>query len=853
VAENVVEIIIRAKDEATAKLKDVSSALSAMDKALIGIGSALTASATAISVATVAGARRADELNEMAQKIGLSVNQISRLELVVKTSGSSIEALSVAFRNLQKNITFAAEGSTEAEDALARLGLSFQQLRVLDPEQQLLRVADGLAGIPDPAARAAAAVALLGRSGTDLLPAFSKGAAGIQELTEKADRLGITVDQLQAALGDKLSDEVATLNLQVNALKTSLVVGLAPALIVVAQAAQTAFAGLIGFTRENPAIIRDVTSLAAQLGVASLSMVGLGRAISGVLPALAGLVTALGLGSAGAVVLATSLGIAGVAIAIFAAGMIKARNETEKKLAFNLDVKDIETAQQEIDRLTKLREKLQDAIKPIKTTDILGITRTVDPTEPFKAFGNVEGIGRVTGQRAKELVGFLDQQIAAGERIKEQLAQQEALRKALADLAGKGVKLSDEELKKLIETTNAVAQLRASVQSVADIRDIRLGISAESDADLTATRLKLEDLIARGKDAASTLALIKANVAVDGVTESIAELQKIVDKAAIARDALDIVGTVKVKVDVEPLDPGALRLPLDVDAEELNAFLGSLGLTDESIVRIVERVAEFKESMGGLGETGADAIAGLAAGFEAFAALAVEKFSLVTEIARSTFEGMQDFALSLSDSFGELFVGIAVDGQNAFESIGDFAVEAGKLVRQLIRELISAFVRALALRAVLSILSFGAATPLTIVGGGIASRGGSVPMLAAGGSVAALAAGGMIGSASIAWPHAAFGLQVVPGAISKRDSVPALLAPGEVVLPTVDGRSPAPLLGDLAQLKDVLKAGVAASPDRKRERSITFNVSAYDATTFRDSIRHGHLREEDLRAADLGR
>ena len=74
-----------------------------------------------------------------------------------------------------------------AADALARIGLTVNDLKGLKPEDQFQRIADGLNAVEGPTVRAATAMELFGKSGTQLLPMLST----LREVRAEAQARGL--------------------------------------------------------------------------------------------------------------------------------------------------------------------------------------------------------------------------------------------------------------------------------------------------------------------------------------------------------------------------------------------------------------------------------------------------------------------------------------------------------------------------------------------------------------------------------------------------------------------------------------------------------------------------------------
>jgi hypothetical protein len=146
---------------------------------------AFGAGATAVARGLLDLEDRVENLGNIADKLGVSFEFIQTLEESANRSGTSIDAVSAAFGRLQKSVLGVDEESKAAQKALAEIGVTAEQLQSLSPEEQYKLIGDALSGIEDPARRTAAATALFGRAGADLLPFFRNlgpAAADIERL-----------------------------------------------------------------------------------------------------------------------------------------------------------------------------------------------------------------------------------------------------------------------------------------------------------------------------------------------------------------------------------------------------------------------------------------------------------------------------------------------------------------------------------------------------------------------------------------------------------------------------------------------------------------------------------------------
>ena len=153
------------------------------------------------------GTARADKMNDLAASIGVSVEALSGWGLVAEQAGSSTDAVADAFKFLGKNAAEAAGGSTQAMEAFARVGISSDVVNANLSNLDVLlgKVADGIQGLSS-AERTAAAMDLLGRSGTDLIPALRQGSKEIDLQRQQFALWGAVITKEAAESADKFGD-----------------------------------------------------------------------------------------------------------------------------------------------------------------------------------------------------------------------------------------------------------------------------------------------------------------------------------------------------------------------------------------------------------------------------------------------------------------------------------------------------------------------------------------------------------------------------------------------------------------------------------------------------------------------
>ena len=155
----------------------------------------------------------------------------------------------------------ASRGSKTAGDALGRIGLSFEQLDKMKPEDRYTAVLRGLEGVSDAGQRSALSMELLGKE-------FANRNINTDALIEAGK--GITV------ISDEAGAASANINDAMNRIKTSFSAVLANAIIPLIDGIRPAIDAVSNFAADNP----KMASAIAGIAILSVSVGALGAAFS---------------------------------------------------------------------------------------------------------------------------------------------------------------------------------------------------------------------------------------------------------------------------------------------------------------------------------------------------------------------------------------------------------------------------------------------------------------------------------------------------------------------------------------------------------------------------------------------
>lgn len=109
----------------------------------------------------------ADQIGDLATKMGVSTDAAQRFQFAAEQSGASIDDVS---QSIVKMNDLLAEGDKSTISALDAIGLKFQDIRAMKPEDAFRTIADAIGRIPDPMLQANIAMDMFGKSGASLLP-----------------------------------------------------------------------------------------------------------------------------------------------------------------------------------------------------------------------------------------------------------------------------------------------------------------------------------------------------------------------------------------------------------------------------------------------------------------------------------------------------------------------------------------------------------------------------------------------------------------------------------------------------------------------------------------------------------
>ena len=195
--------------------------------AVAGFGAAIAGSAIVAGLGAVIkkSIDAGDELFNLQAKTGVAASALIGIGNAAKLADVDVGTLGKGLTKLNVNLVKAAEGNEDLARKFQALGVDVKDAngQVVPADKALKQIADRFADMPDGAQKAAAAVALFGKAGTELIPLLNEGAASMEKFTYK-------VGEDFAARSDKFNDTITELGIKTQGFGLELTDALLPAL-----------------------------------------------------------------------------------------------------------------------------------------------------------------------------------------------------------------------------------------------------------------------------------------------------------------------------------------------------------------------------------------------------------------------------------------------------------------------------------------------------------------------------------------------------------------------------------------------------------------------------------------------
>lgn len=241
----------------TEKLKEKFSKLKSGVKKVAGVlatvGSAISVAGGAILRASNQYAEMGDRIDKMSQKIGMSRKAFQEWDYIMSQNGGSVESLQMGFKTLTTQIEGVQKGSKDSVNAFNALGVSVKDAngQFRSQDEIFNDTIRKLQQIKNPTQKAMLANRLFGRSAAELRPLLNQEAEAVDNLRDKANKMGLVISDEDVENAVKFKDTMDTFTRFFQAKFGTVMMKLMPSF-------SKALEEIIAFSQENQEVFNDM-------------------------------------------------------------------------------------------------------------------------------------------------------------------------------------------------------------------------------------------------------------------------------------------------------------------------------------------------------------------------------------------------------------------------------------------------------------------------------------------------------------------------------------------------------------------------------------------------------------------
>lgn len=248
--QNNLKFRITAVDLTRKVFRGISRSLNVARKALLSFKTAVigVAGAAGLGLLVKSSLDSIDRISKLSRTLGISVKDLRRLELAADLSGVQLETLARGVRTLNKGmVDFVGEGTGEAADAFARLGITSEEVRATmgDQFKVLQLVARRLDEVGNSAVKSSIAQELFGGRASEMMLILEDGGKELEKISKQAENFGLTMSAASARGVEEANDAFTRLFAVFKGIRDNIVSALAPALTKLADQFSEAIASMV--------------------------------------------------------------------------------------------------------------------------------------------------------------------------------------------------------------------------------------------------------------------------------------------------------------------------------------------------------------------------------------------------------------------------------------------------------------------------------------------------------------------------------------------------------------------------------------------------------------------------------
>lgn len=205
---NKIEFTIFGIDKITKTLSKISSSISKMVKSILNVAKKAAIATVALLAFVSVTASGIDATAKFSTRIGIEVEELSKLQFVAKQAGVETNQFNLATQRMTRRVAEAAQGLGEAQGALRELGIDAKAFKDLGIEDQYVILSDKINNAASESDKLRLAFKLFDSEGTSVLQMLKGGSASMRALAADAKFLGLAISKQAAANAEHFADSM---------------------------------------------------------------------------------------------------------------------------------------------------------------------------------------------------------------------------------------------------------------------------------------------------------------------------------------------------------------------------------------------------------------------------------------------------------------------------------------------------------------------------------------------------------------------------------------------------------------------------------------------------------------------
>ena len=174
---------------------------------------------------------RGDDIAKTSRALHINAQAFQELDYAIQRGGGSSQDFALGLRTLNRQMAELKKGSSAAQEAFGRLGLSVEDVEKKGLEGTLYAVSDALHNMDDVNAVDDVMQTLLGRGGYKLAAAFSVGSQELDNLREQARKTGTIMQDDALAMSEAGADKLLNATLSIRSVWQNISTAVMPSIV----------------------------------------------------------------------------------------------------------------------------------------------------------------------------------------------------------------------------------------------------------------------------------------------------------------------------------------------------------------------------------------------------------------------------------------------------------------------------------------------------------------------------------------------------------------------------------------------------------------------------------------------